>query len=125
MRAAAEQRAAPTRQPCRGAHRSAATYFYPLAAASKLPRAQDGQSACAFVHTRANHCTSLPCFPSCSNFQDAEGKKREKAERLRFGRFFYRFPNGESGADVYDRCALLPFSFLPERRVLGLACIGL
>ena len=37
------------------------------------------------------------------NFQDTEGKKREKAERLRFGRFFYRFPNGESGADVYDR----------------------
>ena len=29
--------------------------------------------------------------------QDAEGKQREKAERLRFGRFFYRFPNGESG----------------------------
>mmetsp|Transcript_11590 Transcript_11590/g.19749 ORF Transcript_11590/g.19749 Transcript_11590/m.19749 type:complete len:296 (+) Transcript_11590:3-890(+) len=26
-----------------------------------------------------------------------------KKERLRFGRFFYRFPNGESGADVYDR----------------------
>lgn len=37
------------------------------------------------------------------NFQDIEGKKREKAERMRFGRFFYRFPNGESGADVYDR----------------------
>eukprot|EP00879_Flechtneria_rotunda_P020188 GHRR01021229.1.p1 GENE.GHRR01021229.1~~GHRR01021229.1.p1 ORF type:complete len:265 (+),score=70.87 GHRR01021229.1:883-1677(+) len=37
------------------------------------------------------------------NFQDAEGKQREKQERLRFGRFFYRFPNGESGADVYDR----------------------
>lgn len=37
------------------------------------------------------------------NFQDPEGKKREKAERLRFGRFFYRFPNGESGADCYDR----------------------
>jgi broad specificity phosphatase PhoE len=40
------------------------------------------------------------------NFQDAEGKKREKAERLRFGRFFYRFPNGESGADVYDRMTI-------------------
>eukprot|EP00887_Chlorella_sp_A99_P004932 scaffold4.g4932.t1 len=40
------------------------------------------------------------------NFQDAEGKQREKAERLRFGRFFYRFPNGESGADVYDRMTL-------------------
>lgn len=37
------------------------------------------------------------------NFQDMEGKEREKTERLRFGRFFYRFPNGESGADVYDR----------------------
>lgn len=24
------------------------------------------------------------------NFQDAEGKQREKAERLRYGRFFYR-----------------------------------
>jgi broad specificity phosphatase PhoE len=40
------------------------------------------------------------------NFQDAEGKRREKAERLRYGRFFYRFPNGESGADVYDRMTL-------------------
>jgi broad specificity phosphatase PhoE len=40
------------------------------------------------------------------NFQDTDGKKREKAERLRFGRFFYRFPNGESGADVYDRITI-------------------
>ena len=38
--------------------------------------------------------------------QDAEGKQNEKAERLRFGRFFYRFPNGESGADVYDRMTI-------------------
>lgn len=27
----------------------------------------------------------------------------EKATRLLYGRFFYRFPNGESAADVYDR----------------------
>ena len=40
------------------------------------------------------------------NFQDLEGKRQEKAERLRFGRFWYRFPNGESGADVYDRMTL-------------------
>ncbi|KAG2499910.1 hypothetical protein HYH03_002198 [Edaphochlamys debaryana] len=40
------------------------------------------------------------------NFQDLQGKQREKAERLRFGRFFYRFPNGESGADVYDRITI-------------------
>ena len=50
-------------------------------------------------------CFPRPPSPPCSNFQDAEGKKREKAERLRVGRFVYRFPNGESGADVYDRCA--------------------
>ncbi len=25
------------------------------------------------------------------NFQDLEGKKREKAERMRYGRFFYRW----------------------------------
>jgi broad specificity phosphatase PhoE len=37
------------------------------------------------------------------NFQDAQTKQREKAERNAYGRFFYRFPNGESGSDVYDR----------------------
>eukprot|EP00962_Isochrysis_galbana_P033880 scaffold11416_cov119-Isochrysis_galbana.AAC.1 len=26
-------------------------------------------------------------------------------ERQRFGRFYYRFPNGEAGTDVYDRMA--------------------
>eukprot|EP00955_Chlamydomonas_euryale_P005445 58026-Chlamydomonas_euryale.AAC.9 len=40
------------------------------------------------------------------NFQNLAGKQHEKAERLRFGRFFYRFPNGESGADVYDRITI-------------------
>ena len=37
------------------------------------------------------------------NFQDPASVARAKEERARFGRFFYRFPNGESGADVYDR----------------------
>lgn len=40
------------------------------------------------------------------NFQDYEAKQAEKRERHRFGRFFYRFPNGESGADVYDRITM-------------------
>ena len=40
------------------------------------------------------------------NFQDPTGKRREMKERLEFGRFFYRFPNGESGADVYDRITI-------------------
>ncbi|PKI50932.1 hypothetical protein CRG98_028662 [Punica granatum] len=37
------------------------------------------------------------------NFQDREKMKIEKATRMVYGRFFYRFPNGESAADVYDR----------------------
>lgn len=37
------------------------------------------------------------------NFQDREQMRVEKEIRQRYGRFFYRFPNGESAADVYDR----------------------
>lgn len=37
------------------------------------------------------------------NFQDAQKMKQLKEIRNEFGRFFYRFPEGESGADVYDR----------------------
>ncbi|XP_072993245.1 phosphoglycerate mutase-like protein AT74H isoform X2 [Typha latifolia] len=37
------------------------------------------------------------------NFQDRERMRVEKEVRRRYGRFFYRFPNGESAADVYDR----------------------
>ncbi|CAI7904920.1 unnamed protein product, partial [Closterium sp. NIES-53] len=37
------------------------------------------------------------------NFQDREKMRREKKVRLSYGRFFYRFPDGESAADVYDR----------------------
>lgn len=36
------------------------------------------------------------------NFQDSSMSKLKK-ERAGFGRFFFRFPNGESAADVYDR----------------------
>lgn len=37
------------------------------------------------------------------NYQTDEFKKRIKEERYKFGTFFYRMPEGESGADVYDR----------------------
>lgn len=37
------------------------------------------------------------------NFQDREKMRVEKETRRRYGRFFYRFPDGESAADVYDR----------------------
>jgi broad specificity phosphatase PhoE len=39
------------------------------------------------------------------NFQDVELIRRSKAERRRYGRFWYRFANGESGADVHNRAA--------------------
>ncbi|CAN0841219.1 Phosphoglycerate mutase-like protein AT74 [Linum grandiflorum] len=37
------------------------------------------------------------------NFQDRERMRVEKVLRNLYGRFFFRFPNGESAADVYDR----------------------
>lgn len=39
------------------------------------------------------------------NFQDPEHMKTIYRERQQFGRFYYRFPNGEAGTDVYDRVA--------------------
>ena len=37
------------------------------------------------------------------NFQNVDAMRVAKRERRRFGRFFFRFPNGESGLDVYNR----------------------
>ncbi|KAL1211692.1 Phosphoglycerate mutase-like protein AT74 [Cardamine amara subsp. amara] len=37
------------------------------------------------------------------NFQVKERMRATKKVRERFGRFFYRFPEGESAADVFDR----------------------
>eukprot|EP00316_Scyphosphaera_apsteinii_P002027 CAMPEP_0119319284 /NCGR_PEP_ID=MMETSP1333-20130426/48987_1 /TAXON_ID=418940 /ORGANISM="Scyphosphaera apsteinii, Strain RCC1455" /LENGTH=298 /DNA_ID=CAMNT_0007325655 /DNA_START=345 /DNA_END=1241 /DNA_ORIENTATION=- len=39
------------------------------------------------------------------NFQDLEMMDNVFAERQQFGRFYYRFPNGEAGTDVFDRMA--------------------
>ena len=46
------------------------------------------------------------------NFQVEERMKVVKETRLRFGRFFYRFPEGESAADVYDRVSSKCFSLV-------------
>lgn len=37
------------------------------------------------------------------NYQEAHIQKKIKEERHKYGSFFYRMPNGESGANVYDR----------------------
>ncbi|KAJ6816622.1 phosphoglycerate mutase-like protein AT74H [Iris pallida] len=45
------------------------------------------------------------------NFQVEERMKAIKQTRERFGRFFFRFPEGESAADVFDRVASFMESF--------------
>ncbi|KAI7745168.1 hypothetical protein M8C21_018134 [Ambrosia artemisiifolia] len=50
------------------------------------------------------------------NFQDREQMKIQKAVRVQYGRFFYRFPNGESAADVYDRITVEQFERLNNMR---------
>jgi len=40
------------------------------------------------------------------NFQDPARIKEDMSDRQKFGRFWFRFPNGESGADVYDRLTI-------------------
>ena len=40
------------------------------------------------------------------NFMNPEIRQKEMEDRAKVGDFFYRFINGESGADVYDRCTL-------------------
>jgi hypothetical protein len=42
------------------------------------------------------------------NFQVEERMRAVKETRERFGRFFFRFPEGESAADVFDRVASKP-----------------
>jgi len=39
------------------------------------------------------------------NFQNPHKVRTAKAERRTFGRFYFRFPDGESGLDVYSRCS--------------------
>lgn len=51
----------------------------------------------------------LSCLPSLKqqqqfgNFQNHEEMRKAKKDRGQFGRFYYRFPQGESGLDVYTR----------------------
>ena len=49
------------------------------------------------------------------NFQDPARMKELWSERATFGRFFYRFPHGENGADVCDRASSFLDSLFRER----------
>ncbi len=48
------------------------------------------------------------------NFQDLATRESVVAERKKIGRFFYRFKDGESGADVYDRVSSFMDSLFRE-----------
>ena len=48
------------------------------------------------------------------NIADLVERPRTFKEQERLGRFFYRFPCGESGADVYDRVSLFLDSLFRE-----------
>lgn len=55
------------------------------------------------------------------NFQETHKITAVKKERQRFGRFFYRFPEGESAADVFDRVTSInPIHFLASK----ISCSG-
>ena len=48
------------------------------------------------------------------NFQNASHMDEILAERQRFGRFYFRFPNGEAGTDVFDRVKVFLFHLWNE-----------
>jgi bisphosphoglycerate-dependent phosphoglycerate mutase len=72
------------------------------------------------------HCY---CICILGNFQDREKMRVEKEARRRYGRFFYRFPNGESAADVYDRITGPSYAFLLKKirfiSRLDLTCLSI
>lgn len=54
------------------------------------------------------------------NFQDYDAIQEAKHERHKFGRFFFRFPNGgESGADVFDRVSAFCGTFMRDAEQLA------
>ena len=53
------------------------------------------------------------------NLQNAKEMDRLWAERETFGRFFYRFPNGENGADVCDRVSSFLEMLAREREIIA------
>ncbi|KAF6250885.1 histidine phosphatase superfamily [Scenedesmus sp. NREL 46B-D3] len=48
------------------------------------------------------------------NFQAPGQQTRNYEERLKYGRFFFRFPEGESAADVYDRMTMFQDHFVRD-----------
>ena len=58
---------------------------------------------CHDALTTANATTKYTRIQQFGNYQNPEQTRRAKKERHRFGAFYYRFNDGESGSDVFDR----------------------
>jgi len=56
-----------------------------------------------YIHTATTKYDPRLREQDWGNYKDTVVSKRIDDERDRFGTFFYRIPDGESGADVYDR----------------------
>lgn len=55
------------------------------------------------------------------NYQETSQLQSIRKERKKVGKFYYRFPTGESGADVYDRASLFLTSLHREIDALSLS----
>lgn len=50
------------------------------------------------------------------NFQNPDQIKRDISDRNKFGRFYYRFPHGESSSDVYNRISIFEDHLIRDMR---------
>jgi broad specificity phosphatase PhoE len=55
------------------------------------------------------------------NYQETSQLQNIRQERKKVGKFYYRFPTGESGADVYDRASLFLTSLYREIDALSIS----
>lgn len=61
-----------------------------------LPAFEDGQIIKVRMEPRIRE-------QDWGNFQNVDEMRLTRKDRHKYGRFYFRFPNGESGADVFDR----------------------
>jgi len=68
---------------------------------------------CGSNHTFVVRTTQLE-FQLLLQVQEPGQQAKNYEQRLKYGRFFYRFPDGESAADVYDRMTMFQDHFVRD-----------
>lgn len=68
-----------------------------------------------------HNCVQVAALSSCVvpkflllQMQEPGQQAKNYEQRLKYGRFFYRFPDGESAADVYDRMTMFQYHFVRD-----------